>query len=163
MNIIRFSHFTLELLISRGILLFAQVLPEIGTTLIHMHTISYILFYLFLCSFLWFSVYLFIILFYFFVQYELTIVTSDSLNEAEAKVVIFIRDVNDLPPLFAENTYEATIFEEEIEVLTILQVSFFSSVLFYLLILHAIFIWRQRICIFHHLAKQNIRLYDFRR
>ena len=66
--------------------------------------------------------------------------TSDSLNEAEAKVVIFIRDVNDLPPLFAENTYEATIFEEEIEVLTILQVSFFSSVLFYLLILHAIFI-----------------------
>ena len=73
----------------------------------------------------------FIILFYFFiflffsVQYDLTIVASDSLNEVEAKVVVFIRDVNDLPPEFSVRSYEATIFEESIHLeKPILQVCF---------------------------------------
>ena len=70
------------------------------------------------------------ILFYFFsVQYDLTIVASDSLNEVEAKVVVFIRDVNDLPPEFSVRSYEATIFEESIHLeKPILQVCF---ILFY--------------------------------
>ena len=49
---------------------------------------------------------------------------TDTLNEANAKVIIFIRDVNDLPPVFDENSYIAHIFEEEIPVNSILQVSF---------------------------------------
>ena len=62
---------------------------------------------------MFFSPYYFIIFFFIFsVQYDLTIVASDSLNEVEAKVVVFIRDVNDLPPEFSVRSYEATIFEE---------------------------------------------------
>ena len=50
---------------------------------------------------------------------------SDSLNEVEAKVVVFIRDVNDLPPEFSVRSYEATIFEESIHLeKPILQVCF---------------------------------------
>ena len=49
---------------------------------------------------------------------------TDTLNEANAKVIIFIRDVNDLPPVFGENSYIAHIFEEEIPIKSILQVSF---------------------------------------
>ena len=51
---------------------------------------------------------------------------TDTLNEANAKVIIFIRDVNDLPPVFDENSYVAHIFEEEIPIKSILQVSFTS-------------------------------------
>lgn len=74
------------------------------------------------------------ILFYFFsVQYDLTIVASDSLNEVEAKVVVFIRDVNDLPPEFSVRSYEATIFEESIHLeKPILQVCFFYFMLIFL-------------------------------
>ena len=64
--------------------------------------------------------------FYFFVQYELEIMATDTLNEANAKVIIFIRDVNDLPPVFDETSYTAHIFEEEIPIKSILQVSFTS-------------------------------------
>ena len=73
------------------------------------------------------------ILFYFFsVQYDLTIVASDSLNEVEAKVVVFIRDVNDLPPEFSVRSYEATIFEESIHLeKPILQVCFILCLFFY--------------------------------
>ena len=51
---------------------------------------------------------------------------TDTLNEANAKVIIFIRDVNDLPPVFDETSYTAHIFEEEIPIKSILQVSFTS-------------------------------------
>ena len=77
-----------------------------------MYFLSFFLFY-----------YLFFLSF-FFVQYELTIVASDSLNEHEAKVVVFIRDVNDLPPVFDNSSYESFILEEEKSVQKILQVSF---------------------------------------
>ncbi|XP_045127513.1 neural-cadherin-like isoform X1 [Portunus trituberculatus] len=45
-------------------------------------------------------------------RYELTLVATDSVNEATTKVVILIADVNDRPPEFDRPTYEATIEEE---------------------------------------------------
>jgi hypothetical protein len=39
-------------------------------------------------------------------------VASDSLNENYTTVVINIKDVNDLPPLFAQTLYEETMNEE---------------------------------------------------
>ena len=35
-------------------------------------------------------------------------------NEAETRVVVRLRDVNDLPPIFLQNSYDAVIFEESI-------------------------------------------------
>lgn len=46
------------------------------------------------------------------VQYELTLVATDTVNEADATVVIHIADVNDRPPEFDRPNYEATIEEE---------------------------------------------------
>ena len=46
------------------------------------------------------------------VQYELSLVATDSVNEAATKVIILIADVNDRPPEFDRPTYEATIEEE---------------------------------------------------
>ena len=34
------------------------------------------------------------------------------MNEAETTVIINIRDVNDLPPAFVEQSYQTTVFEE---------------------------------------------------
>lgn len=45
-------------------------------------------------------------------QYDLTLVASDSLNENHTKVIIHIKDVNDLPPEFPQNLYERTLNEE---------------------------------------------------
>lgn len=45
-------------------------------------------------------------------QYELTLVASDSLNENETTVVVHIKDVNDLPPFFNRSIYVRTIEEE---------------------------------------------------
>lgn len=45
-------------------------------------------------------------------QYELSLVATDSVNEATTKVVIHIADVNDRPPEFDRSKYEATIEEE---------------------------------------------------
>ena len=45
-------------------------------------------------------------------QYELTVVASDSLFETETRVVVHIRDVNDLPPVFDRGTYVANTVEE---------------------------------------------------
>lgn len=53
------------------------------------------------------------------VQYELTLVATDSVNEATTKVVILIADVNDRPPEFDRPTYEATIEEERADGLPI--------------------------------------------
>ncbi len=45
-------------------------------------------------------------------------------NETEVKAVIFIKDVNDMPPEFSQTTYEAFILEESKHVdKPILQVS----------------------------------------
>ena len=38
----------------------------------------------------------------------------DGVNEAETRVVVRVRDVNDLPPTFLQNSYHAVIFEESI-------------------------------------------------
>ncbi|KAI5742124.1 hypothetical protein M8J77_003534, partial [Diaphorina citri] len=46
-------------------------------------------------------------------QYELTLVASDSLNENKTTVVIHINDVNDMPPVFNTSLYPA-IMEEEL-------------------------------------------------
>lgn len=53
---------------------------------------------------------------------------SDSLNENTTEISISVRDLNDLPPVFNERSYEATIWEESLEAKPILQVSctFFS-------------------------------------
>ena len=94
--------------------------------------LDFFIFHLFMPLILFYSshmlapLFIFIILFYFFVQYELEIMATDTLNEANAKVIIFIRDVNDLPPVFDETSYTAHIFEEEIPIKSILQVSFTS-------------------------------------
>lgn len=45
-------------------------------------------------------------------QYELTLVASDSLNENHTKIVINVRDVNDLPPVFPQKHYNYTMDEE---------------------------------------------------
>lgn len=46
-------------------------------------------------------------------QYELTLVASDSLNENYTKIIINVRDVNDLPPVFPEKLY-CKVMDEEI-------------------------------------------------
>lgn len=48
------------------------------------------------------------------VQYELSLVGHDGVNESETSVIIRIKDVNDLPPAFLDQTYNSTIFEETI-------------------------------------------------
>ena len=53
-------------------------------------------------------------------------VALDGVNEQETEVVVKIRDVNDLPPVFNELKFETTIFEETVhKTKSILQVSFF--------------------------------------
>ena len=55
-------------------------------------------------------------------------VALDGVNEQETEVVVKIRDVNDLPPVFNELKFETTIFEETVhKTKSILQVSFFIS------------------------------------
>lgn len=48
-------------------------------------------------------------------QYNLTLVASDTLHENYTFVRIHIKDINDLPPKFDETSYETTIHEEESE------------------------------------------------
>ena len=45
-------------------------------------------------------------------QYDLTLVASDSLNESTTEVIIRINDSNDLPPVFNQTIYAAHILEE---------------------------------------------------
>ncbi|KAG5675458.1 hypothetical protein PVAND_005362 [Polypedilum vanderplanki] len=45
-------------------------------------------------------------------QYVLTLVASDSLNENHTTIIINVKDVNDLPPTFPETSYEKTLSEE---------------------------------------------------
>lgn len=45
-------------------------------------------------------------------QYDLTLVASDSLNESVTRVVILIKDSNDLPPIFNQTVYTAHALEE---------------------------------------------------
>lgn len=47
-----------------------------------------------------------------FLQYDLTLVASDSLNENETTVVIRVLDKNDLPPVFSQSLYTSEILEE---------------------------------------------------
>ena len=39
---------------------------------------------------------------------------SDGLHETERKVVIHVNDLNDNPPVFSQNIYEATMMEEAV-------------------------------------------------
>lgn len=50
--------------------------------------------------------------FYFNFQYNLTLVASDSLNENHTTIIINVKDVNDMPPVFLETLYEETLNEE---------------------------------------------------
>lgn len=89
---------------------------------------------------------------FFSVQYELTIVASDNLNEQETKVVIFVRDVNDLPPEFGERMYQAFIFEESIhKVKPILQVRIVFFKFFFFSSLHPHFLY-----IYHESFKSDV-------
>lgn len=45
-------------------------------------------------------------------QYDLTLVASDSLNENYTRIIITVRDVNDLPPTFPEKNYSKVMDEE---------------------------------------------------
>ncbi|KAL1391482.1 hypothetical protein pipiens_000369, partial [Culex pipiens pipiens] len=45
-------------------------------------------------------------------QYNLTLVASDSLNENKTIIVINVKDVNDMPPVFPQQLYERTMDEE---------------------------------------------------
>lgn len=47
-----------------------------------------------------------------YIKYDLKLVASDSLNENYTRIVINIKDVNDLPPIFPRNQYERTLDEE---------------------------------------------------
>ena len=47
-------------------------------------------------------------------QYDLTLVASDSLNEVEIPAVIYVRDLNDLPPEFEQMQYVVNITEETV-------------------------------------------------
>ncbi len=47
-------------------------------------------------------------------QYDLTVVASDSLNEIETTVVVYVRDLNDLPPEFDQASYVVNITEETV-------------------------------------------------
>ena len=47
-------------------------------------------------------------------QYDLTLVASDSLNEVEIPCVIYVRDLNDLPPEFEQMQYVVNITEETV-------------------------------------------------
>ena len=47
-------------------------------------------------------------------QYDLTLVASDSLNEEEITVVVYVRDLNDLPPEFEQMQYVVNITEETV-------------------------------------------------
>lgn len=56
-------------------------------------------------------------------QYELKLVASDSLNENQTTIVISVRDVNDLPPVFPQTLYERSLNEELAAPFTIIQVA----------------------------------------
>ncbi len=47
-------------------------------------------------------------------QYNLTVVASDALNESECTVVVYLRDLNDLAPVFNQESYLANITEETV-------------------------------------------------
>ena len=55
--------------------------------------------------------------FFIFAQYELSLVAHDGVNESETTVGIRVNDVNDLPPVFLQKSYNATIHEETIHTL----------------------------------------------
>lgn len=50
-------------------------------------------------------------------------VASDSLNENETTVIIYVKDVNDLPPVFPQTLYEKSFEEERKPPFSILQVN----------------------------------------
>ncbi|KAL5279010.1 hmr-1.2 family protein [Megaselia abdita] len=56
-------------------------------------------------------------------RYELKLVASDSLNENETTVIINVKDVNDLPPVFPQTLYEKSFEEERRPPFSILQVT----------------------------------------
>lgn len=60
----------------------------------------------------------------------LILVASDSLNENYTKIVVNIKDVNDLPPVFPQKHYEKTMDEEMNAPFKIMQVllSFYSFI-----------------------------------
>ena len=65
--------------------------------------------YIFLVLFLYFHDF-----FHFFIfQYKLRFRAFDSLHDGYTVVKIIIKDVNDLPPKFTQDTYETTILEED--------------------------------------------------
>ena len=72
----------------------------LGMWFLHLHIVYHLYVFFLICSF------------YSFLKYELTLVASDSLNENETRVIIHVKDVNDLPPTFDQPAYSATMKEE---------------------------------------------------
>lgn len=58
------------------------------------------------------SFFLFVCTRWFFFQYLLTLVASDSLNENSTMISIQLRDLNDLPPVFPRTDYTISMNEE---------------------------------------------------
>lgn len=63
-------------------------------------------------------------------QYELKLVASDSLNENQTTIVISVRDVNDLPPVFPQTLYERSLNEEMAAPYTIIQVAIYHHYMY---------------------------------
>lgn len=64
-------------------------------------------------------------------QYELKLVASDSLNENQTTIVISVRDVNDLPPVFPQTLYERSLNEELAAPFTIIQVAILLYIVYH--------------------------------
>lgn len=57
--------------------------------------------------------YYFVCVLFLFFQYKLRLRAFDSLHDGYTVVKIVIKDVNDLPPKFSQDTYTTTILEED--------------------------------------------------
>lgn len=71
-------------------------------------------------------------------QYELKLVASDSLNENQTTIVISVRDVNDLPPVFPQTLYERSLNEEMAAPYTIIQVAIYHYMYIYYTIVNIV-------------------------
>lgn len=84
------------------------------------------------------------------IKYELKLVASDSLNENFTTIIIHVRDVNDLPPVFPQTLYERTLNEELKAPFTIIQVRFDFKFFFSLFILYLFYLYYMIFFVFNY-------------